>query len=191
MPPTINPYAPPKAAVEDVVAYSGEAEAIRREHIQREAAIRSIGILYYIAAAGLLVVSLAALAGSNAGLGGLGVTGRAPLAFMGIFFVAFGAGLIFVGRALRQLRPWARIAAIVIAFLGLLNAPTGTLINIYILYLLFSEKGRRIFESDYPEIVAATPDVKAKTSIIVWVFLGLLVFAILAAVLIPAIGRHR
>lgn len=190
MPPTINPYAPPKAAVEDVVAYSGEAEEIRREHIQREAAIRSIGILYYLAAAGLVIVALAALAGSNAGLAGLGVTGKGPLALMGIFFVAFGVGLIFVGRALRQLRPWARIAAIVIAFLGLLNAPTGTLINIYILYLLFSAKGRRIFESDYPEIVAATPDIKAKTSIIVWVFLGLLVFAILAAVLIPALS-HR
>jgi hypothetical protein len=95
-----------------------------------------------------------------------------------------------VGRGLRKLRPWARIASIVMSILGLLNPPTGTLVNIYILYLLFSEKGRRIFQSDYPEIVAATPDVKAKTSIVVWVFVGLLVVALLAAVLVPVFA-HR
>ena len=190
MPATINPYAPPKAAVEDVVAFSGEAEEIRREHIQREAAIRSIGILYYIGGVALCVVALAALAGSNAGLVGMGVKGKAPLGFMGVFLLAFAVGALFVGRGLRKLRPWARIASIVMSILGLLNPPTGTLVNIYILYLLFSEKGRRIFESDYPEIVAATPDVKARTSIVVWVFVGLLVVALLAAVLVP-VFTHR
>ena len=190
MPATINPYAPPKAVVEDVVPFSGEAEEIRREHIQREAAIRSIGILYYIGGVALGVVALAALAGSNAGLAGMGMKGKAPLGFMGIFLLAFAVGALFVGRGLRKLRPWARIASIVMSILGLLNPPTGTLINIYILYLLFSEKGRRIFESDYPEIVAATPDVKAKTSIVVWVFVGILVVAVLAAVLVPLFA-HR
>jgi hypothetical protein len=189
MPATINPYAPPKAQVEDVVPYSGEAQAIRAEHIQREASIRSIGILYYIGGVALCLLALGALAGANVPLGRLGVNGRGSLAFMGIFFLAFGVGTIFVGRGLRNLQPWARIASIVIAILGLLNPPAGTVINIYILYLLFSEKGRRIFQSDYPEIVAATPDIKAKTSIVIWVLLGILVLVILA-VLIPAV-LHR
>jgi hypothetical protein len=191
MPATINPYAPPKAAVEDVVAFSGEADEIRREHIQREAAIRSIGILYYIGGAALTLLALGALAGSNAALGNMAMHAKAPLAVMGVIFLGFGVGTIFVGRGLRNFRPWARITSIVIAILGLANPPVGTLVNIYILYLLFSEKGRRIFESDYPEIVAATPDVKAKTSIVVWLFLGILVLAILAAVLVPALVHHR
>lgn len=186
---TTNPYAPPKAQVEDIVPYAGEAQAIREEHIQRETSIRSIGILYYLGSILLLLLALGVLAGSKAALGELGRAGSGSLAFMGIFFLAFAVGGIFVGRGLRSLQPWARIASIVMAILGLLAPPVGTLINIYILYLLFSEKGRRIFQSDYPDIVAATPDIRARTSIVVWVLLGILVLAILAAVLIPAMGH--
>ena len=185
---TINPYAPPKAQVEDVVPFAGEADAIRREHIQREAAVRSIGILYYLVGGGLLLGAVI-FVGGFAGRGSTG--GGVPIAVLGVIFLAFGLGLIFAGRGIRNLRPWARIVAIVLAILGLLRPPTGTVINIYILYLLFSEKGRRIFESDYPETIAATPDVKSRTSIVVWVFLGILVLVLLA-VAIPAVtGKLR
>jgi hypothetical protein len=185
MPATINPYAPPKAQVEDVVPFAGEADAIRREHIQREAAIRSIGILYYLGGGGLVLAAI----GFLAGFGGKQLSGGLPVALFGVIFLVFGLGMIFVGRGIRSLRPWARITAIVLAILLLLRPPAGTLINIYILYLLFSEKGRRIFESDYPEIVAATPDVKSRTSIVVWVFLGILVLVLLAVSLILAFGK--
>lgn len=192
MPATINPYAPPKAQVEDVVPFSGEAEDIRQEHIQREASIRSVGMLYYIGAVFLILGGLAGLGGSNPALSRLAGSARASMAVLSLFFLVFGVGTIFVGRGLRNFQPWARIASIVLTILGLFNFPVGTLINIYILYLLFSEKGRRIFQSDYPDIVAATPDIKARTSIVVWVLLGILVLAILAAVLIPALGHsHR
>ena len=186
MPATINPYAPPKAQVEDVVPFAGEADAIRREHIQREAAIRSIGILYYLGGGGLLLGAVAFI-GGFAGRRPTG--GGVSVAVIGVFILAFGLGFIFLGRGIRSLRPWARITAIVLAILGLLRPPAGTLINIYILYLLFSEKGRRIFQGDYPDIVAATPDIRARTSIVVWVLLGILVLVILAAVLIPAMGH--
>ena len=189
MPATINPYAPPKAQVEDVVPFAGEADAIRREHIQREAAIRSIGILYYLGGGGLLLGAVAFI-GGFAGRRPTG--GGVSVAVIGVFILAFGLGFIFLGRGIRSLRPWARITAIVLAILGLLRPPAGTLINIYILYLLFSEKGRRIFESDYPEIVAATPDVKSRTSIVVWVFLGILLLVLLLAVAVPVVsGKLR
>lgn len=183
MPATINPYAPPKAPVEDVVPFAGEADAIRREHIQREAAIRSIGILYYLGG-GLLLLAAVSFLG---GFGGQRLGRVVPV----VLSLAFGLGLLFLGRGIRGLRPWARITAIVVAILGLLNPPAGTLINIYILYLLFSEKGRRIFESDYPDIIAATPEVKSRTSIVVWVFLGILVLVLLA-IAVPAVsGKLR
>ena len=188
MPPTINPYAPPKAQVEDIVPFAGEADAIRREHIQREAAIRSIGTLYYLGGGGLLLAAVAFLVG----VAGKPLAGGLPVAVLSVIYLAVGLGLIFLARAIRNLRPWARIVAIVLAILGLLRPPAGTLINIYILYLLFSEKGRRIFESDYPEIVAATPDVKSRTSIVVWVFLGILVLFLLLAVVVPVVsGKLR
>ena len=172
---TVNPYAPPTARVSDVGDSPSEAESIRREHIKHEASIRSIGILYYLggvvlilASAGLVVSLRAPGEVPNAGLL-LGVT---------VFYVVFGVFSFFLGHAVRQFKPWARIASTVMAVIGLLGFPIGTLINAYILYLLHSAKGKRIFAPDYPAIVAATPSVKYRTSIVVWVVLGLLVIAV-------------
>jgi hypothetical protein len=185
-----NPYAPPKAQVEDVVPFAGEADEIRREHIKTEASIRSIGSLYYLG--GGLMVAAAFFLPTFGGK----MFGGMPPAVAGIVMVvclAFGGGSLFVGRGLRALRPWARTTAIVLSSLsciaGLARPSLGIAVNIYILYLLLSKKGRRIFESDYPEIVAATPDVKYGTSILVWILLGLVVLLILAAVVIPAVHR--
>ena len=69
------------------------------------------------------------------------------------------------------------------------TASVGILVQIYILYLLFSKKGRRIFESDYPDIVAATPEIKYRTSVVIWVLLGLVILAFVAAVVVPVMGR--
>jgi hypothetical protein len=186
---TTNPYAPPKAQVEDVVPFAGEADAIRREHIKTEASIRSVGILYYIGGGALIIAAIF----MSLGLAGRQIPGFAPglAGLLSVFFLAFGVASIFVGRGLRDLRPWARITAIVLTILGLIRPSAGIIINIYILYLLFSKKGRRIFESDYPDIVAATPDVKYKTSVIIWILLGIIVLAIVAALVVPALGRHR
>lgn len=178
----INPYAPPKARVEDVVPFASEAEEIRREHIRAEASVRSIGSLYYIGATVICIAALAMLAGSASFSRVL--TGRSglPVGLMGGIYLVIGVLSFFVARGIRQLRPWARITAIVLAFIGLLNAPTGTIINIYILYLLFSKKGKRIFESDYPQIIAATPDIKSKTSAVTWFLLAVLILLVLVGV---------
>jgi hypothetical protein len=53
------------------------------------------------------------------------------------------------------------------------------LINGYILYLVFSEKGRRVFSPEYQEIIRQTPHVKYQTSIIVKIFVGLLLGVLL------------
>lgn len=169
-----NPYAPPTAEVADITGADPEAEAIRREHIKHEASIRSVGILYYL---GGVLMGLAAIlfgfASTSIGMGLAGI--YAVLALLSLA----------VGYELRELKPWARIAAIVFAVIGLLGFPLGTLINGYILYLLLSQKGRRIFQPDYLHIVAATPEVKYRTSVIVWIVLGLLLLGFVAAISLP------
>ena len=75
---------------------------------------------------------------------------------------------------LRALQPWARTVTIALSVIGMIGFPIGTIMNAYILYLLCAAKGKRLFEPDYEGIVAATPDIKYKTSIIVWIFVGLL-----------------
>ena len=68
-----------------------------------------------------------------------------------------------------------------LAGFGLLGFPIGTLINAYILYLFLSKKGRTIYSPEYQEVIAATPHVKYRTSIVVWILLALVVVLIAAA----------
>jgi hypothetical protein len=172
MPAAANPYAPPRANVDDVSGANSEAEKIREEHIKHEASIRSIGILYYLSGGLLSVAGVLLLAGiASTKLQGV-------VAFVSPIYLAFGVLFILVGRGLRKLQSWARTTGIVLAAIGLLGFPLGTLLNGYILYLLLAKKGKRIFEDDYKDIIEATPHVKYRTSIIVWIVLGLLVLAI-------------
>ena len=173
-----SPYAAPVSNVDDVSA-NPEAEAIRKEHISREASIKSIGILYYLGGAFLALA------------GGLALVGpRQDLAVFMIVGIPLGVGQVFVGWGLRQLKKWAQITSCIISAVGLFAFPVGTLINAYILYLLLTKKGRTVFTPEYQEVIAATPDVKYRTSIIVWIFLALLVALIALAVLAPMFGKR-
>ncbi|MSQ54212.1 MAG: hypothetical protein EXR31_02480 [Betaproteobacteria bacterium] len=168
----INPYSAPTARVED--AAGGEAEAMRKAHINHEAGLRSVGMLYYLGGALIMLASL---------MGSIGkAEGMAPVAVM-LLVAAIGAGQIAVGYGLRRLRPWARIPTIILSVLGLLAIPIGTIISIYVLWLLFAKKGRMLFSPEYQAVIASTPHVKYKTSIVVWIvlalFAGLIVFMVL------------
>jgi hypothetical protein len=176
----VNPYAPPRAHVDDVSNADSEAEAIRREHIKHEASVRSIGILYYLSGTLMVVGGAGLMANSVAG------ATETFLKLLAPFYLALGVLMLFVARGVRTLRPWARIATIVVAAIGLLGFPVGTLINGYILYLMLSKKGKRIFEEDYKDIIAATPQVKYRTSIVIWIVLGVLLLVVLALIFAAA-----
>ena len=108
---------------------------------------------------------------------------------MSLVFLVIGIAQMFAGWGVRAFRKWGRIVGCVLSALGLLGFPIGTIINGYILYLFLSKKGSTIFAPEYQEIVAATPHIKYRTSILVWIFLALLVVLVLAAVLIPMFAK--
>ena len=175
----------PKAVqkLREGVPASLAAEDIRQAHIGHEASVRSIGVLYLLGAVLLMVAAVGlffTLATRLAGVDALQ---------MGIFaaMLALGGLQFWTGLAIRRLRPWSRVAAGVVSGIGLLGFPIGTLINGYILYLLFSRKGATVFSEDYQRVIAQTPHVRYRTSLFLWVVLGLVVllvgFGILAAVL--------
>lgn len=172
----VNPYAPPRAHVDDVSGASSEAEEIRREHIKHETSVRSIGMLYYLSGGLMCFLSILMLGGLLASkLDGL-------MSGLGLAYLAIGVLMLFVARGVRQLKPWARTTTIVLAAIGLLGFPLGTLINGYILYLMLASKGKRIFADDYKDIIAATPHVKYRTSIVVWIVLGILLLAFIGLI---------
>jgi hypothetical protein len=162
-----NPYLAPKANVDDGGGASAEVESIRREHLSHEASIKSIGLLHYLSSVFLMLGAVAAIVGQ--------VSGTANAAALGVLmlFVALGVGLFLVARGLRQLRPWVRVPATILSLLGLAAAPLGTLISIYALWLIHSRKGRLILSPEYGEILEATPHIKYRTPVWVWVVLAL------------------
>lgn len=177
-----NPYQTPASNVSDVATDAENAEAIRKEYINHEASVRSVGILYYLGAISLLFVGIFQLFAPSESADSLGF-----LLAMSAVLVGLGVLYYWIGSGLRNLRNNVRSIAGVFAVLGLLGFPMGTLINAYILYLLFSKKGKMVFSEEYRAVIDATPHVKYKTSIVVWILLVLLLLAVAMAVIVPAI----
>ena len=67
---------------------------------------------------------------------------------------------------------------LVIWSLQSIPAAIGTLINGYIIWLILSKKGRLILSPEYAAIVEATSHIKYRTSIVVWILLGLIVLLV-------------
>ena len=169
-----NPYAAPAARVEDIPA-NPEAEAIRRAHINHEASIKAVGFLYYLGGAVATLAGLASVFGAPDAGGGV----------VALLLLALGVGSLSGGWGVRALQPWGRVLGCVLSGIGLLGFPVGTLINGYVLYLLLSKKGRTIFAPAYKDVIAATPHVRYRTSILVWIFLAIVLGLLVLAVLMP------
>jgi hypothetical protein len=155
-----NPYQAPAARLEDL-AYTSDAEAVRRAHIRRETSLRSVGILYWLGAALMLFAGAAIMIGSAQDDAGMAAS-------LGLVYLLLGAGLGIVGWGYRELLPWVRWPGGIFSTLGLLAIPFGTIIHAYILYLMFSPQGSRVFAPDYADIRRQTPHVKFKRTPLEW-----------------------
>ncbi|MEM6979991.1 MAG: hypothetical protein AAF539_10015 [Planctomycetota bacterium] len=177
-----NPYAASAAPIESVSDQVGETdvEAYRNYHLKHEASCKSIGILYYLGGGFATVSGVLMLAGEAATPNDLR-GGFLPV-LIGLLYFGLGIFQIFVGRGLRRLQPWSRFGAIALSVIGLLGIPVGTLISIYVLYLMLSAKGRVVYSESYKRIVEQTPHIKYRTSKVVWVLLGILVVFLLLGV---------
>jgi hypothetical protein len=71
------------------------------------------------------------------------------IAVFGIFFLVVGAGLGFLaGWGLLQRKSWARILALVLGTLSLLDVPLGTALGIYTLWVLLPARSEEEFRQD-------------------------------------------
>jgi|GEM_PF-619385 len=172
----VNPYAPPQADLRSTNDDSN-AEALRWEHINTEATIKSVGVLYYLGA--LVMIGL-----GISGLSGLPVDGETDPRLMGAVFAGLGLAQGFVGYGLRRLRGWTRIPTLLFSLIGLFGFPIGTLINAYIIYQVMSARGKFVTSPEYQAIIAATPHLKRKTSVIVRVLLIVLLVILVGAVIL-------
>lgn len=176
-----NPYASPMADIEPVVLLpdsEADAERIRREHIKHEANVKSVGLLYYLAAVGSLLVAASPILFifMEEGMGSMAT-------ILSAIYGALAVAFLILGRGLRKLDRRVRLPVGILSCLGLLSVPIGTLINGYILYLIFCPKGKMVFSPEYQEIIRMTPHVKYKTSIVMIVLLVVLLVVVAVGLL--------
>lgn len=152
-------------------------ETIRKKYLNHEAGVRSIGTLYYLAAVILIFAGLVTFVGL------VSSSKQNPnvvmSVFVGIFMLMLGVGYFYVGRGFRTLNPKIKTIGTILACIGLLSIPIGTLINAYVLYLIHSQKGKIVFSEEYRQAIEATPTIKYKMSIIVVVLLAILIAGLL------------
>ena len=187
-----NPFRAPTSVevAQPVELADGDSEEIRNAHLKHEASLKGIGSLYVLGGiisvfAGLAMVFAFSSMGPPNGPGGGGeMTLWYSVAIVSLMVVV-GAFQFMVGLGLRKVQPWTKIPATILAVFGLFSLSVASLISIYVLYLLHSQKGKVVLSESYQNVIAQTPHIKYKTSIIVKIFVGLLVgliaFAIVAA----------
>jgi hypothetical protein len=123
-----------------------------------ETHVKVLGILYIAVSALSLIGALFLMLvfGSTAGIVGatadpsdaaiaipiLGIAGTALVALLMLLALP---GLI-AGWGLMTFKPWARILAIVLCVLNLINFPFGTVLGIYGLWVLLNKETERLFE---------------------------------------------
>ena len=171
----LNPYAAPQS---QVLQSTSLDELTRQEHINTEATIKSVGLLYYLGAfivvlSGLLCIILGISSGRDAAW---------VSRLSGVVLLAIGVGQGVVAYGLRRLQSWARIPTVILSSIGLIGFPVGTLINIYILVKILGQQGKFVMTPEYQRIIAATPHVKRKTSIVVKVLLVLLLIILIGII---------
>ncbi|MDX9771883.1 MAG: hypothetical protein RBT02_00490 [Bacteroidales bacterium] len=76
----------------------------------------------------------------------LGIIGTPLIVLM----LLFGGAMIAGGVGLFSCRPWARILTLVMAALGLLNIPIGTLKGVYIIWVLVQTETVSLFDKGCP-----------------------------------------
>lgn len=187
--PGFNPYAAPSTSPYGGYAPSGmsqsEAERIRRELINHEASIQSVGALYLLTAvlSGLGLVAMVAVLLFSLGSPDRGGEPVAVTLGFVLLLVLIVALQFWLGKGLRKLDIKVRTVAIVLSAIGLLGFPLGTLIHGYILYLLAGEKGKRVFSPEYQEIIRATPHIQYKSPWLLGCGILLVVGVVIAAII--------
>jgi hypothetical protein len=180
---------PPPAVVPNA-AGAASAEATRLAYLSHEQNVRSIGTYFYFSGGMLLVLAaFLLLCGLIATLGGKG-NSSVPLVIVTVeclVFVVMGGFLLWTAGKFKRLDPRGVIPGTILAVLGLLSIPIGTIINAFILYLIYSEKGRFVFSEPYRSVVDATPQIVCKMPLWVKIVIGLVILAFVSVVAISVL----
>jgi len=89
----------------------------------------------------VLLTGVGVVSGDSEAMAILGIVGTT----VGVFLAALSAPGIAAGIGLLKRKSWGRFLSMVVGVLGLLNFPVGTLIGIYMLWVLMQDSAAEYF----------------------------------------------
>jgi hypothetical protein len=104
-------------------------------------ALGLLGALVVLLVFGGVVASVSGDADAASAIPVIGLTGMAVV----VFLACWSLPGVIIGIGLYRLRPWARIAGIVVSVLALIAFPFGTMLGAYGLWVLFSKDTEQLF----------------------------------------------
>jgi hypothetical protein len=113
-------------------------------HVPIVAWLMILGHAFFLIGAAFVLAVLPGIglaAGDRTAFTVLGIIASA----VALLLAAFGLPGIAVGLGLLARKAWARVLAIVIAALGLVNFPVGTLVGVYAIWVLLQDAGGGYF----------------------------------------------
>lgn len=211
--PDANPFAAPRAEVRRGRQFDDEDEYIRRQYLNHEASLKSVGYLYVLGAALLLFSMFLPIKEMLGKAPGVNPDKQVVLTAVVLGFVYLGVALLNLALAygLIRLQNWARwttfgltifnlvlivgIRIFVTATTGKPGIPLPVLVIVliiqgYIIYLTVSPKAEVVCSQEYKEIIARTPHIRYKTSIAVWILLGLICLVLALGVVGMMLNRR-
>jgi hypothetical protein len=184
-----NLYAAPEQPEELAQGYSSNSdlEAIRRKHLNRETNIKAVGFLAALGGIGCLLK---------------GVSDLTVAVVPAVVLIAMGSGMLFAGARMRKLEPLGRTIYTVVAAVGVVgqfvdfaqtkqgSSLMGVGITLAFLSLVWRGDAQVVFSDHYRTVVVpATPHVKYKTPVWIWVLVALLGLALAAGIYAGVTGK--
>ena len=180
-----------------LVSASATVAAVPRPPLKRPTVVTVLAVLHIagaaLIAAGLAIFTLVGISGGQMAIG-------APEMLVILLMTGFGAAQLVCGLGLLRLKPYARTLEIVLAAIGLLGIPIGTIISILIL-IYFTRPGTKILFSGRPveqltvdeiaQVNAAQGSGMVVLMVAVGCFVAIAAVGILAAIAIPGLLRAR
>jgi hypothetical protein len=150
--PVENPYASPQIDTSQTADIGSDDEwvSLRRRFLTHETWTRRAGAFYLMCGIFSAVLALMFITDSPD-------RGFFPSTKVAAVFAAIAVAFIYAGWALWSLRGRVRFLVGILSGFGLLLSPLGTIVNGFILYLVFSAAGRYILSPDYAAVVRQTP----------------------------------
>lgn len=182
-----SPYDPPASPVSDPPTALAAAEELRRAHIGHERRLKAMGVLYLLIGASLGAVWLTLVYGLlSSSTRPASATDVGMFAVLGVLLVAWLA----LGVGYVRLRPWVKVPTGILSGIGLLGFPVGTAFHAYLLWLVFSAKGKVILGPSYREVVQATPHVRYRSSPMQLVAVGLVLLLVVFVVIMLVLNKQ-